>query len=395
MDTAGLRPFVAHDLRAPLRRSEHGPLAGLTVAVKDSYDIAGERCGLGSPEWLAGHAPAETTADAVERVLDAGATVLGKTVCDEFTYSITGANAHFGTPLNPRAPDRLPGGSSSGSASAVAGGACDLALGTDTGGSIRIPAALCGLYGLRTTHGRVNLAGIQAMAPSFDSAGWLASGPGVLRAAGAVLLGGEPVPATIDRVLVADDLLEVADAACGRAVRDLLARAGDDLPGAAPVRLSAEGLGEWSECFRVVQAFETWQTFGPWLTAHRPHLGPGIDERMAFAATVEAAAAGSARQRATTIRSRLRDLLVPGTVVVLPTAPSPAPLLSASAAAVQEFRSRSLLLTCAAGLGGLPQLSIPAGRVDAAPVGLSLLGWAGGDEALLEVACTLARHAGV
>jgi len=389
------RPFVPHDLRVPLSGAEYGALAGLTVAVKDCYDIAGERTGIGSPEWLADRAPADVNADAVRRVLDAGAAVVGKTLCDEFMYSITGANAHYGTPLNPRAPDRLPGGSSSGSASAVAGGACDLALGTDTGGSIRVPAAACGLYGLRTTHGRVRMAGIQRMAPSFDSAGWLAAGPGVLRAAGAVLLGGERVPGTIDRLLLARDVLEVVDAPCGQAVSDFLARAGGDLPGAEPVTLSSEGLPEWSECFRVIQAFETWQTFGAWIRAHRPQLGPGIDERMAYASTVEPKTADSARQRSVAVRARLRELLRPGTVVVLPTTPSPAPLLSASAEVVQEFRGRSLLLTCAAGLGGLPQLSVPAGRVESAPVGLSLLGWAGGDEALLDIACKLGRHAGV
>ena len=395
MNTVGARPFVAHDLHAPLRGAEHGALAGLTVAVKDCYDIAGERTGIGSPEWLADRAPADATADAVRRVLDAGATVVGKTVCDEFMYSITGANAHYGTPLNPRAPDRLPGGSSSGSASAVAGGACDLALGTDTGGSIRVPAALCGLYGLRTTHGRVDMAGIQAMAPSFDSAGWLAAGPGVLRAAGAVLLNGERVPGTIERVLLARDVFELADGPCGQAVSDLLGRAGDVLPKAATVTLAPEGLAEWSECFRVVQAFETWQTFGAWIRANRPRMGPGIDERMAYASSVEQETADSARRRGAEIRTQLRELLPSGTVVVLPTTPSPAPLLEASAEAVQEFRARTLLLTCAAGLGGLPQLSVPAGRVDSAPVGLSLLGWAGGDEALLDVAFALARHAGV
>ena len=395
MNTVGARPFVAHDLHAPLRGAEHGALAGLTVAVKDCYDIAGERTGIGSPEWLADRAPADATADAVRRVLDAGATVVGKTVCDEFMYSITGANAHYGTPLNPRAPDRLPGGSSSGSASAVAGGACDLALGTDTGGSIRVPAALCGLYGLRTTHGRVDMAGIQAMAPSFDSAGWLAAGPGVLRAAGAVLLNGERVPGTIERVLLARDIFELADGSCGQAVSDLLSRAGDVLPKAATVTLAPEGLAEWSECFRVVQAFETWQTFGAWISANRPRMGPGIDERMAYASSVEQVTADSARRRGAEIRTQLRELLPSGTVVVLPTTPSPAPLLEASAEAVQEFRARTLLLTCAAGLGGLPQLSVPAGRVDSAPVGLSLLGWAGGDEALLDVAFALGRHAGV
>ncbi len=162
----------------------------------------------------------------MRRVLDAGATVVGKTICDEFMYSITGANAHYGTPLNPRAPDRLPGGSSSGSASAVAGGACDLALGTDTGGSIRVPASVCGLYGLRTTHGRVDMAGVQAMAPSFDSAGWLAGGPGVLRAAGAVLLGGERrAGRASERVLLAADLLDAAGPAAGAGGRPTSSRA--------------------------------------------------------------------------------------------------------------------------------------------------------------------------
>ncbi len=371
-----------------------GPLAGLTVAVKDCYDIAGERTGIGSPDWLADHGPAEVTADAVRRVLDAGATVVGKTICDEFLYSITGANAHYGTPLNPRAPGRLPGGSSSGSASAVAGGACDLALGTDTGGSIRVPASVCGLYGLRTTHGRVAMEGIQPMAPSFDSAGWLASGPGVLRAAGSALLGGERVDGRIERTVLAADLLDVADPACRRTVMDFIARAGEDLPAAEPIVLSTEGLAEWADCFRVVQAYETWLTFGAWITAHRPRLGPGIDERMAYAATVERDAADRARQVRNALQRRLRALVPVGTVVVLPTTPGPAPELTAPAATVQEFRMRSMLLTCAAGIGGLPQLSLPAGRAGAAPVGISLLGWAGGDEALLDAACVLGRHAG-
>jgi amidase len=132
--------FVPHDLTAPFVGASEGPLAGLTAAVKDMYDIAGHRTGGGSPDWLNAHPPAASTAAAVRRILDAGATVIGKTVCDEFFYSVTGANAHYGIPINPRAPGRLPGGSSSGSASATAAGACDFALGSDTGGSLRVPA---------------------------------------------------------------------------------------------------------------------------------------------------------------------------------------------------------------------------------------------------------------
>ena len=132
-----------------------GPLAGLTVVIKDMYDIAGERTGGGNPDWLAAQQPATKNAAVVQKLLDAGATITGKTICDEFFYSVAGVNAHYGTPVNPRAPDRLPGGSSSGSASAAASDACDFAIGSDTGGSIRVPSSFCGLYGIRTTHGRV------------------------------------------------------------------------------------------------------------------------------------------------------------------------------------------------------------------------------------------------
>lgn len=171
--------FVPHDLARPLPGAARGPLAGLSCAVKDMFDIAGERTGGGSPEWLADAKPARRHAEAVRRVLAAGAAISGKTVCDEFFFSVTGANAHYGTPVNPRAPGRLPGGSSSGSAVAVAAGACDIALGSDTGGSVRVPAAFNGIYGIRPTHGRVDARGAMAMAPSFDSIGWFAASAGL------------------------------------------------------------------------------------------------------------------------------------------------------------------------------------------------------------------------
>ena len=131
--------FVPHDLAAPIVGANTGPLAGLTCAVKDLYDVAGSRTGGGSPDWLAAQKPAAKHAAAVQKLLDAGATIVGKTICDEFFYSVSGANHHYGTPENLRAPGRMPGGSSSGSAAATAAGACDIALGSDTGGSVRLP----------------------------------------------------------------------------------------------------------------------------------------------------------------------------------------------------------------------------------------------------------------
>src|SRR5258705_11857048 len=166
--------FVPHNLARPIHGAAAGPLAGLKAVVKDMYDIKGERTGGGSPEWLAAQLPAKTNAACVQRLLDAGAEIVGKTVCDEFFFSLTGANAHYGTPTNPRAPGRLPGGSSSGSASAVSAGACDLALGSDTGGSIRVPASFCGNYRLPPAPGRPGLNGAMAIAPTLDCAGGVA-----------------------------------------------------------------------------------------------------------------------------------------------------------------------------------------------------------------------------
>lgn len=205
--------FVPHDLEAP-SCSHRGALAGLTFAVKDMYDIAGYGTGGGNPDWLAAQAPATTTAPLVTRLLDAGATAIGKTVCDEFFYTVTGANAHYGAPDNPMAPGRLPGGSSSGSAVATAARACDFALGSDTGVSIRVPAAFCGILGIRPTHGRIDLAGAMAMAPSFDVAGWFASEPVVFRRVGEVLFGGTPSKPRLAKLVILEDAFAEADPLC-------------------------------------------------------------------------------------------------------------------------------------------------------------------------------------
>ena len=222
--------FVPHDLDAPQRGAATGPLAGLTAVVKDMYDIAGSRTGGGNPDWLAAQTPVSRHAVAVEQILAAGATITGKTICDEFFYSVAGVNAHYGTPANLRAPGRLPGGSSSGSAAACGADACDFALGSDTGGSVRIPASFNGLYGLRPTHGRVDLTGTMAMAPTFDVAGWFANSPGIFRRVGAVLLRGEAVAAHPARLLVATDAFAQADTEVAALGREFLMRAGKLLP---------------------------------------------------------------------------------------------------------------------------------------------------------------------
>jgi amidase len=386
--------FVPHDLAAPIAGAAQGPLAGLTVAVKDMYDIAGTRTGGGSPDWLEAHPPATAHAAAVRSLLERGATVIGKTVCDEFFFSVTGANAHYGTPINPRAPGRLPGGSSSGSAAAAAAGACDFALGSDTGGSVRVPAAFCGLYGIRPTHGRIDMTGAMPMAPSFDVPGWFASGPGVLRRVGEALLDAGGVRANLRKLMIVDDAFAEADADVAQLLRAAIDAMARDLPRPVHDAIAPQGLDPWRESFRIIQAREIWGIYGPFVEKHRPKFGPGIRERMEFAATVSERDADVARQQQKRAREHIRALVEPGTVLTLPTAPCIALRLDTSAEELESFRVRVMRLTCIAGVSELPQVTLPVGSVSGCPIGLSFIGWHGADEALLDLAVKLARHVG-
>jgi amidase len=387
--------FVPHDLKAPLQGAASGPLAGLTAVVKDMYAIAGERAGAGNPDWLARAKPAAAHCTVVQKLLDAGATITGKTICDEFFYSVAGINAHYGTPTNVRAPGRIPGGSSSGSAAAAAAGVCDFALGSDTGGSVRIPASLCGLYGIRTSHGRIDTRGVMDMSPCFDTVGWFAPTAGVFRKVGGVLLGGTADRASIRNLLIAEDGFEQADPPVAALLREAIAAMAGALPKPQNVRIAPDGLDPWRDAVRIIQAFEIWQVYGRFVEEARPRFGPGVAERMQGAATITEAQAAAARQVHAAARELIRARIGPGTVVALPSAPCIAPRLDTAADAMEAYRVRVMRLTCIAGLGGLPQISIPAGTLAGCPVGLSLIGWAGGDEALLDLAVALSRHCGL
>ncbi len=274
----------------------------------------------------------------MQKILDAGATITGKTICDEFFYSVSGANAHYGTPVNARAPGRLPGGSSAGSAAACGAGLCDFALGSDTGGSVRIPASFNGIYGLRPTHERIEHAGVADMAPSFDVPGWFASTPGVFRKIGSVLLDSARVAAKIERVVILEDAFAQAEDPVADLLRTLLEFMSDDLPGMVHGKIAPDGFDPWREAFRIVQAYETWQTFGGFISQHKPKIGPGVRERMEFAATVTKVQADAARGILAKAREHIRQVAVPGSVLVLPTSPSIAPKIDMAAAELEDFR---------------------------------------------------------
>lgn len=372
-----------------------GRLSDLSFGAKDVFDIAGTPTGFGNPDWLATHPPATATAPVVDALLAAGADLRGRTVTDELTYSLSGENVHYGTPLNAAAPGRIPGGSSSGSAAAVAAGLVDFAIGTDCGGSVRLPASYCGILGIRPSHGRVSVAGVIPFAPSFDVVGWFARDAGLLERVGQVLLGDDQATSLARRLVLASDAFALVQDDVRDALYAAARSAGDRVGACAELVVSPEGLTGWFEVFRVIQAFEIWQHRAEWIAAVKPRIGPGIRERLEWAATVSADAAGAARVRQTAIRARLDSLLAEGEVLCLPTSPCVAPRRGEPLDRVQvEIRQQSMCLLCIAGLGGLPQISLPLVRHDSLPLGLSIVGRHGSDRELLRLAGKLMAAAG-
>jgi amidase len=382
IDTAGA--FVPHGL-FEVEPTAAGPLSGLTFAVKDLFDIEGHVTGAGNPRWLETHSPAAKTAPAVSAILAAGAKMIGKTITDELAYSLNGDNIHYGTPKNSKAPDRVPGGSSSGSASAVAAGLCDFSLGSDTGGSVRIPASYCGLYGIRTTHGAISAGGVVPLMPSFDTVGWFARDAELFARVGKVLL---PAPADVplfSRLVIAEDAFAITDPEVRSALNAKLGLVARSFANLERLAVSGgDGLEAWRQTFRTASAYETWQVHGAWIENENPGFSVPVAERFAYGKNIRKADSDAARAKQAAIKTRLADIVTPGTVVVLPAAPGPAPKLVASGAEVEDFRQRLQRLTSVASLGGLPQVSIPCLEINGAPVGLSFMGAEGSDRSLLE-----------
>jgi amidase len=384
-----LNAFLDLD-QIPVANAQSGPLAGLRLAVKDIFDVAGYRTGCGNPQRYQEASPASTTAPAVQALLDSGARFTGKTQTDELAFSLMGLNAHFPSPVNPAAPDRITGGSSSGSAAAVAGGLADIATGSDTGGSIRAPASFCGLIGLRATHGRIPLDGTMPLAPSFDTFGWFARDMVTYDKVGAVLLGDDPHHHQLQRPLsldVLDGLVlgpEEADEYRGMVGNVASVMGAPRTTG--PLSHSTDDL-YW--CFRKLQGYEAWQSHGAWISESGRMLGPFVKERFEHGATIDAAAARHETERRDAFRRELADRLGDDGVIVLPTVPGAPPLKVASFDDLQTWRERALRLLCLSGLSGFPQITLPLGQVDGAPFGLSLLGPKNCDRQLMALAARI------
>ncbi|MGW4073662.1 amidase [Streptomyces asiaticus] len=389
-DLVASDPAVWRTNGGPLVTGAHGgPLAGVSVAVKDLFAVAGHRIGAGNPAWLAEAPVEEAHADAVRHLLDAGADITAIAHTDELAFSLAGTNTHYGTPPNPAAPGRIPGGSSSGPASAVAGGLADLGLATDTAGSIRVPASYCGLYGWRPTHGAVPTGGLLALAPAFDTAGLLTRDPALLRTAARTLLPRTAAQTPAIRRLVVDDRLTAlaepeVQASFASACRALALRARLPL-----TRLSVPGadrLDDWLAAFRTVQAVQAWQQHGTWIDKHPGTLAPEVEARFLAGRDVSPDRLTAAEKTLAEARARLDAVLASGDALLSPATSSPAPLVDTPADAVDAVRAATLRLTCLASLAGLPAVVTPRLRVRGLPAGLCLIGARGSDLPLLDLA---------
>ena len=382
-DTANC--FVPHS-PPKIDGSKSGVLEGLTFTEKDLYDIKGFKTGNGNPAWLDSHKVATDTAEIVKSCLNAGATMVGKVICDEFFYSFIGINAHYGTPINSSAPDRIPGGSSSGSAASVAANISDFSLGSDTGGSVRIPAAFCGLYGLRPTFRRLNMTGATAMAPSFDTAGWFARDLDTFLKVGSVLLDENTIKSKVLSVQIAQFAFDFADDEIAIPLQNWLHSDNCKISFNSPITKLPNNitLDEAREAFRIIQAREIWEIFGPWIERKNPSFGPGVKERMHIAKTVTLEQYNKKIAAKNNISVALESLVQPGTLIALPVTASLPINTNTDLKGLDNYRAKTLSLVCLASLAGLPQISIPVTKANGVPISLGLIGWKGGDESLLD-----------
>jgi amidase len=381
-----------------------GPLVGLRFAVKDTIDVAGFKTGCGNPTWRDSHPAAVVHSVCVEQLLHAGARCVGKTIPDELALSLLGENHFYGTPLNPHAADRVPGGSSSGSASAVACGLVDFALGTDTGGSTRVPASNCGIWSFRPSHDFVSIAGVNPLAPSFDTVGVLAQSADVLAKVGLVLLAGAPVsphkPTTIHLI---QEAFALADAnvqeALSEPIRRLREIFGTAVRDSSLQELVIDDTGHnfatWADTFCVIQWAEIKSCLGAWIASTRPEFGPETAASFQLINQLDRRRVLEALQRRERYFRSLHDFLGPDDLLCIPTTPALAPRKGdppRRSSSGSGYYPRTLSLTSVAGMGRLPQVSLPIAEADGVPVGLSLLARHGQDSFLLQVAKRVYRQ---
>ena len=357
------------------------------LVVKDVFHVAGIPTGAGNPDWLASHPVPDITAPVVRTLLESSTTLVGKTQSDELAYSLNGLNVHYGAPLNPWDSQRLPGGSSTGSAVAVAVGEADIGLGSDTGGSIRVPASYNGLFGLRPSHGLISTEGMLPLAPLFDTVGWMTRDAATLRDVGEVLLPND-MPVQKNGEMAEVRVLEptVDNVPLWDQAHEQWLERQQGVHVLERIRVSDDWLSRASSCFRILQGRAIWRSHGDWIIANQPRFASDIHERVEWCRTLTESDEQSALADQSALVDDIESLLAGVDAAVMPTTPGPAPLLDAGSQWMNRYRRQLMGLTAPAGLAGLPQLHLPVLAREQAPAGVSLLGARCSDRVLLQLA---------
>lgn len=381
--------------RLSLRPFHTGALDGLTFTVKDNIAIGGSRTSYGNPSWRQEHPAAIRNALCVDQLLASGATCVGKVVADEFTYSLDGESPFFGTPLNAKAPDRIPGGSSSGSASSVACGLADFSIGTDSGGSIRVPASLCGIWGMRPSLHRISEAGVLPFMPSVSTVGAVAADLDILDRAMRVLLrSGTERTESLQKIVLLEDALELADKSVREATENTVERLSERAKVACErhrfsdiVARNMDLVACNEAALRNLQTAEFQNTVGDWIEHHNPELGFPFSMAYRSVKTFDRTKAIKALDLCERLFEGIRHFVQPGTVVCFPTTPMVAPLKGSlnTLESALDFYGRTMAVTSFSGAGRLPEISAPFLCIGEYPVGLSMAAAHYQDEFLLDV----------
>lgn len=395
MNTNTLRQFDGVVRTVSIAGNETGPLVGLKFAAKDNFDIEGFVTGAGNPDWERTHDPAKETATAVSLLLESGASLNGKSCTDELAFSLDGMNMHYGVPINHQYPDRIPGGSSSGSASLVSAGAVDFALGTDTSGSVRVPASNCGIYGIRPTHGRISTKGVVPLAPSYDTVGWFARSAEMLARCGTVLLNEQLPDVELKeiRVVMLQSTFDALERQLRQEVESFYAHIADLFAETIVERqITYDRLSGWATSYRYLQGFEAWKAHREWIESCQPKFHELIAQRFKFASSVTQEQYDANLPLRKEVGDLLKAILDERTLLCLPPTWNIPPLTSAQTEELLQYREKNFTRACMASIAATPQIAIPVPLQSGKRFGLSFMALPGNDTLLLKVAALLEHH---
>jgi len=374
--------LMPHSPKMDIQINKNGLLSNLNFVVKDMCKIKGHKTSCGNPDFYQKCQLAYDYAPFLKNILNAGATLKGITICDEFFYSLIGENAHYGTPTNLNAPGFVPGGSSSGSAAALTTDLYDFSIGSDTGGSVRVPASFCGLFGIRPTHNRIKTDDVYPMAPSFDTIGWFSKDIKIFNKIGQILLNfNDKTDIKFKEFVIPKDLLELVNPEISNLFYKYI---NNHFPEIKTVRLSKHSKDIIADNFRILQGGEIKKCVIPWILKYKPKISPEINNRIEMAMKITTDEINKAQKFRENLKLEIDETLPKGIIALFPTTPFSSPKCGLSDEQLASHRKKLMEFTSIAGMTSRPQISMPKFKDNTGPIGISLLGWQYSDEVLLE-----------